>query len=71
MPVGYLHILTESLGLSLAELHVQLLVPNSGLEGADCLVLGDVLHRIVWSGPLLDILSEGLILSLHIVLQLG
>ena len=47
IPVGYLHSPTESSGLSSAELHVEFPISNSSLEGADCLVLGDVLRRIV------------------------
>ena len=47
IPIGYLHSPTESRGLSSAELHVQLPVSDSGLEGADRLVLGDILHCVV------------------------
>ena len=58
VPIGYLHSSTESRGLSSAELHVQLPVSDSVLEGADRLVLGDILHCVVQSGALLDILSK-------------
>jgi hypothetical protein len=47
------------------------LVSYSGLEGADRLVLSNIFHRIVQSGPPLDILTESLVLLLHTVLQLG
>lgn len=42
------------------KLQVQLSVPDACFESAKCLMLGDVLHRVVESGPALDEIMQRL-----------
>ena len=66
----YLHHLAHGDVACWAELQVQISVPHACLEGADCLMLCDVLHRVVESCPTLNEITQGLILLLDAVLEL-
>ena len=67
---SYLHPLAHGDVACPTKLQVQISVPNACLEGADCLVFCNILHRVVEGCPALDEIAQGLILLLDTVLKL-